>query len=79
MANQKKSGLGWKIGGYCFALAGLLWTVSGNIPIGMMNVAIGMMFITLGLAKTRKSRDQKVIANKSSESSRSSRMNEDVL
>jgi hypothetical protein len=31
-----------KISATLFSLAGLLWVLSGNIPIGMMHVCIGM-------------------------------------
>ena len=34
-----------------FTASGLIWTIRGNIPIGMMNVSIGMTFLTFSLSK----------------------------
>jgi hypothetical protein len=39
----------WCISGATFSVAGLIMTLDGKTPTGMMNVSVGMLLIIIGL------------------------------
>ena len=45
---------GYAIASTLFCLSGLIWTIAGDIPIGMMNIAVGMMFLTFCIRRKKK-------------------------
>jgi hypothetical protein len=47
----KRSEKYYRISAILFTLAGLIWVMSGKLPIGMMNVCVGMMFFALSARK----------------------------
>jgi len=35
-----------------------VWTVNGDVAIGMSNIAIEMLFVVIGASKARKAKDE---------------------
>jgi hypothetical protein len=46
--SNKTAAMIWSISGATFTVAGLIWTLDDNVPIGMMNICVGMLFIVIG-------------------------------
>lgn len=42
------------IAGLLFAIAGLLWTLAGNTPIGMMYVSVAMLCVAMAASNSRR-------------------------
>ena len=46
-----KQGLAFKIAGLLCVAAGLIFTIAGKVPIGMMDVAVGIMLMAVANSK----------------------------